>query len=328
MSLELARPWALLLLGAVPLWVAYLRRTRPAGVAFSRAGTLAGAGRGRAAVLGGVPEAARSLAFVLLTVALAGPRAGEGYVDHEGEGLSIMLVVDVSSSMLAEDFQPQNRLGATKQVLGRFVQARPHDRIGLVAFAGEAATRVPPTVDHALVTASLDAMRIGELQDGTAIGEGIAAAANRLRQVPEGSRVIVLMSDGENNRGVVEPLEAARAAAALGIRIYAVGVGSDTTVRVPVAVTRTGLRYAMLPVSIDEPLLTAIADVGGGRYFRARDAGALGAIYQEIDRLETAPIAERRHVLRTERYLPFLLAGAAVLLLEALFRATRWGRLP
>jgi Ca-activated chloride channel homolog len=327
MTVEFARPWALLLLALVPLWLAWLGRTRPAGISHARAGA-AGSGTGRAVLLAAIPEATRVLAFTLLTIALAGPGTGAAYVEEEGEGITIVLVVDVSSSMLAEDFEPRNRLGAAKQALGRFIQARQHDRIGLVAFAGEAVTRVPPTLDYGVLTSSLDNIRIAELEDGTAIGEGIAAAANRLRDVRGGSRVIVLMSDGENNRGVVQPLDAARAAAALGIRIYSVGVGSDTTARVPVAVTRSGLRYSMLRVKIDEPLLREVADVTGGQYFRARDSGTLQRIYEEIDRLERAPVSERRHVLRTERYLPFLLSGAAVLLLGWLLRATRWGRLP
>ncbi|HEU0012821.1 MAG TPA: VWA domain-containing protein [Longimicrobium sp.] len=327
MSLSLVHPWALALLLLVPAWLLWLRRGAH-GLAFARTGALRRASGRRGAWLGGVPEAARALSFALLAVALAGPRTGAAEVERDAEGIAIMVALDVSSSMLAEDFQPRNRLGAAKRTVAQFIRGREHDRIGLVSFAGEALTRVPLTVDYTVLAEALDALRVGDLEDGTAIGDGIAAAANRLRQAAGQSRVIVLMSDGVNNRGDVDPRAAAGAAAALGIRIYTIGVGSDTRARIPVAVTPTGLRYVVMPVQIDERLLTDVAASTGGRYFRAKDTRALQRVYAEIDRLERTPVRVRRYVMYADWYLPFLLAGAALLLLEWFFRATRWGRVP
>jgi len=327
-TLSFVHPWSLLLLLLVPAWLVWLRRRGPHALTFARTGALRRVGGRRGAWLGPVPEAARALSFALLAVALAGPRTGSAEVEEDAEGIAIMVAMDVSSSMLAEDFQPRNRLGAAKRTVAQFIRGREHDRIGLVSFAGEALTRVPLTVDYTVLAEALDALRVGELEDGTAIGDGIAAAANRLRRAAGESRVIVLMSDGVNNRGDVDPRAAARAAAALGIRIYTIGVGSDTQARIPVAVTPTGLRYVVMPVQIDEKLLTDVASSTGGRYYRAKDTRALASVYAEIDRLERTPVRVRRYVMYADWYLPFLLAGSALLLLEWFFRATRWGRVP
>lgn len=330
MTLSFAHPWALALLLLVPLWlVRSRRRSREDGIVYARAGTLAVVRSRAAAILGPLPEVLRSLAFTALIVALAGPRTGAAVVEERSEGIDIMIALDVSSSMLAEDFHPRNRLGAAKQTLARFVEGRPHDRVGLVAFAGEAFTQVPATTDHRYLGAAIDALQVGQLGDGTAIGLGLATAAARLKRAPESSRVVILLSDGENNRGSVDPRDAARAAAALGVRVFTIGVGSRTRARIPIARTPDGgLRYGFMPVGLDEPLLTDIARSTGGRYFRATDTGALRRIYAEIDRLVRTPVEVRRYVRFTERYLPFLLAGAALLLLEWCFRATRWGRVP
>jgi Ca-activated chloride channel homolog len=328
MTLEFSNPWALALLILVPVWLWWQRRSRGRAIAFSRAGTLAAMRSRRAAVFGFLPEVLRALGFACLIVALAGPRTGAAVVREEAEGIAIMVALDVSSSMLAEDFQPRNRLGAAKQTVARFVQGRKHDRIGLVAFAGEALTQVPATVDYALLTSAVDNLAVGQLEDGTAIGLGLATAANRLQKAAGESKVVVLMSDGENNRGSIDPRDAAQAAAALGVRVFTIGVGSRGRARIPIARTPTGLRYGYMPVSIDEDLLTDIANTTGGRYFRATDASALRRIWNEIDRLTRTKVEVRRYVRYTERYLPFLLAGAALVLLEWCFRATRWGRVP
>ncbi|HEX8691858.1 MAG TPA: VWA domain-containing protein [Longimicrobium sp.] len=330
MTLAFAHPWALALLLAIPLWLALVRRRRrDEGIVYARASTLAAVRTRRAAVFGALPEVLRALAFACLIVALAGPRTGASVTEEESEGIDIMIALDVSSSMLAEDFRPRNRLGAAKETVGRFIEARPHDRIGLVAFAGEALTQVPATGDHAYLSAALDGLQIGQLGDGTAIGLGLATAANRLRGAAGESRVVILMSDGENNRGSIDPRDAARAAGALGIRVFTIGVGSRTRARIPVARTPGGgLRYALMPVDVDEGLLTEIARATGGRYYRATDNLALRRIYDEIDRLTRTRVRVRRYVRFTERYLPFLLAGAALLVAEWCFRATRWGRVP
>lgn len=330
MTVSFAHPWALALLLLVPLWlVRSHRRSREDGIVYARAGTLARVRSRTATLFAALPEVLRALAFILLIVALAGPRTGATVVEERSEGIDIMIALDVSSSMLAEDFQPQNRLGAAKQTLARFVEGRPHDRLGLVAFAGEAFTQVPATTDHRYLGAAIDALQVGQLGDGTAIGLGLATAANRLKRAPESSRVVILLSDGVNNRGGVDPGDAARAAAALGVRVFTIGVGSRTRARIPIGrLPDGGLRYGFMPVELDEALLTDIARSTGGRYFRATDTGALRRIYAEIDRLVRTPVQVRRYVRFTERYLPFLLAGSVLLLLEWCFRATRWGRVP
>jgi Ca-activated chloride channel family protein len=233
--------------------------------------------------------------------------------------------------MLAEDFAPHNRLRVAKQQVTRFVGARQYDRIGLVAFAGEALTQVPITIDYPVLYQAIDQLRAGVnmLEDGTAIGTAIATAANRLRRVPGESRVMILMTDGENNRGEIDPLTAARAAAVFGIRIYTIGVGSEGVAPIPVATGPGGrVQYATLPVHIDEELLGRIAATTDGRYFRATDEASLDSIYGEIDRLEKSTVQVSRHVSYTPRHLPFLLLGALALLAEWSLLASRWGRLP
>lgn len=328
MKIQFANPWALLLLLLVPTWLWWIHRRQPAALTFARAGTLGAAAEGRGSFLGILPDAMRAGAFAWLVIALAGPRTGATVVQDETEGIAIVVAVDASESMLAEDMRPRNRLGAAKQIISRFIQSREHDRIALVAFGSEAMTRVPLTHDHAELLQSLTAIRGAELGVGTAIGDALAASANRLRRAPEKSKVVVLMSDGVNNSGVVAPIDAARAARALGIRVYTIGVGTDTAGRRQAAEGGERVRYVLRQARIDEGTMADIARTTGGRYFRARDTEALGRIYREIDRMERTPVQSRRYVRHRDWYLPFLLAGAVLLILEWLFRATRWGRVP
>ena len=325
MTLELVHPWALALLLLVPPYVAWMRRTRPAAIPLPGAAALAYPRRRAARWWARVPELARILAFTLLVVALARPRTGASVTESRAEGIAIVVAMDVSSSMLAEDFRPANRLEVAKRTTARFVAGRRADRIGLVTFAGEALTQVPTTTDYPLLIGALQAIEPGALRDGTAIGMGLATAVNRLRQLPGRSKVVILLSDGENNAGEIDPRDAARAAAALGVRVFTIGVGSQGMARVPVARGASGLRYALLPVRIDEALLTEIARSTGGRYFRATDTEALRRIYAEIDRMVRAPVTVRRYTRHTELYLPFLLAGALLLALEWLVRGSRRG---
>jgi Ca-activated chloride channel family protein len=327
MTFDFVNPWAFALLAIFPLWLWIRRRRERPAVPMAWAATLSAVAPAGGRFWLRVPGLLRALAILALVVALAGPRSGRRVVESDSEGIAIMVAMDVSSSMLAEDFRPANRLGASKRTLAEFVGNRASDRIGLVTFAGEALTMVPLTTDHSMLLGVLETMQVGRLEDGTAIGLGLAAAANRLRRIG-GSRVIILLSDGENNRGNVNPRDAARAAAAYGIRVFTVGVGSNTRARIPIARTPTGLRYGFLPVGIDEPLLRDIAGLTGGRYFRATDATALRRIYEQIDALVKTPVRIRRAVEHQEWYLPFLLAGTTLFLLEILFRATRWGRVP
>jgi Ca-activated chloride channel family protein len=200
----------------------------------------------------------------------------------------------------------------------------------MVAFAGEALTQVPITIDYDVLLESLQQLQAGSgmLEDGTAIGTAIATAANRLRRVEGQSRVIVLITDGENNRGEIDPLTAARAAASFGIKIYTIGLGTEGVARVPVARGPFGVQYATLPVHIDETLLTRIAQLSGGKYFRAQTRQALDRVFGEIDRLEKSKVKVRRYVDYTPQHLPLILAAIVILLAEWMLRASRWGRVP
>jgi Ca-activated chloride channel homolog len=234
-----------------------------------------------------------------------------------------MVAFDISSSMLAEDFQPQNRLEVARDKVKQFISARSSDRIGVVAFSGEALTQVPLTTDYSVVQAAVDNLQPGQLEDGTAIGTAIATAANRLRTAPGRSRVMVLLTDGGNNRGSIDPRTAAQAAAAFGIKIYTIGVGTEGMAPVPVGRGLFGLRYENRPVEIDDALLTEVARVTGGRYFRARDAAALERITEQIDQLERTPVRTRSYVRYSELFAWPLSLGLTALLLELALLAWR-----
>lgn len=265
----------------------------------------------------------RSLALALVVLSLLRPQRVLERVEEEREGVAIMLAVDISSSMLAEDFRPENRIGVAKREVGRFVEGREADWIGLVAFAGEALTMVPGTLDHELVQNAVENLSAGQLKDGTAIGVALATAANRLRELEPESRVVVLLTDGDNNSGRIAPEEAAAAAASLGIRVYTIGVGRDGVAPVPVARTAFGYQYANVRVNVNDELLEAMARETGGLYFRATEPQALGEIYRRIDELETVPLREVRTVERVGMQRELLFAALLALLLEAAGSATR-----
>jgi Ca-activated chloride channel homolog len=270
-SFGFATPWALGLLVLLPIWWWWRSRRKRVGIVFSRVPVLAKgprAGQGVTRTL----FVLRNLVLIGVIVALARPRSGARAESITSEGINIVIAFDLSSSMLAEDFQPQNRLEVAKEKAQQFVAGRKSDRIGLVAFAGEALTQVPLTTDYPVVLAALGNLAAGQLEDGTAIGTAIATAANRLRDTPGNSRVMILLTDGVNNRGAIDPRTAAQAASAFGIKIYAIGVGTEGMAPVPVGRGLFGLRFENRPVEIDEALLTEIAEKSGGRYFRARDA--------------------------------------------------------
>jgi Ca-activated chloride channel family protein len=330
MSLSFANPWALLLLLLIPAWVWYTRGPDRHAFVFSRTGTLGGlVGRG-ARRIAKLPGWLRALSIAGLILAFAAPRTGSSVVDVDAEGIAIVIVLDISSSMLAEDFAPRNRLAVAKEKVAQFVAGRQYDRIGLVAFAGEALTQVPITIDYLVIHQALEQLQAGTqmLEEGTAIGTAIATAANRLRRIEGESRVMIVMTDGENNRGEIDPITAARAAQAFGIKIYTIGVGSEGVAPIPVASGPFGIQYANLPVHIDEALLTEIADLSGGRYFRATHEEALDSIYHQIDELEKSNVEVTRYVNYTPHYLPFLVLAVLALMAEWSLRASRWGRVP
>lgn len=325
-TIQFAAAWWLLLLLLLPVWWLWRRRRSAPAIVFSRTAALA---RG--------PRAGRfvtRLLFVLRNLVLAGailalarPRSGASAESSTSSGINIVLTIDLSSSMLAQDFQPNNRLEVAKDVVKRFIAQRQSDRIGVVAFAAEALTQVPLTTDYPVVNAAVDNLMAGQLEDGTAIGTAIATAANRLRDAPGHSRVMILLTDGENNRGSIDPRTAAKAAAAFGIKIYTIGVGTEGMAPVPVGRGLFGLRYENRPVRIDEGLLTDVANSTGGRYFRARDAAALQRIYEQIDQLEKEPVQVRTYVRFAELFRWPLTVAIVAFALEMLLLAWR-GPLP
>lgn len=315
-------PWALLLLLVFPVW--WLWRRKPGGFRYSRASTAAQASRTVSRWLARLPYVLRGLAVLCLIVALARPRTGVATVEVEAEGIAIALVVDVSSSMLALDMQPLDRLEVAKQTVLEFVDGRQYDRIALVAFAGEALTQVPVTIDYDVLKGAVERLNVGMLEDGTAIGTALATATNRLRRTPGSSRVAILLTDGENNRGEVDPVTAARAAATYGVKTYTIGVGREGVAPVPIGRGPFGTEYANMPVRIDEDLLRKIAEITGGRYFRATNAETLDEIYSQIDELEKTPVNVRRYIAFAERYRPFVLLAGLLLLTEWGFRVRRY----
>ena len=319
-------PWVLGLLLLLPLWWWWRSRRRRVGIVFSRVGVLAKGPRAGRFVSRAL-FALRSVVIAGIIVALARPRSGARAESVTSEGINIVIAFDISSSMLAEDFQPQNRLEVAKEKAQQFVAGRKSDRIGLVAFAGEALTQVPLTTDYPVVLAALGNLAAGQLEDGTAIGTAIATAANRLRDAPGRSRVMILLTDGVNNRGAIDPRTAAQASTQFGIKIYAIGVGTEGMAPVPVGRGLFGLRFENRPVEIDEALLNEIADKSGGRYYRARDAAALERIYAEIDRLERTPVRARTYLRFAEQFYWPLGFSLGALLLELALLARR-GPLP
>ena len=296
-----ANPWLLLLLLILPVWWVWRSRRRPAAIVFSRVEALAKAPRsGRWVSL--AIFLLRNIAIAATIVALARPRSAGQNEEVRSEGINIVIAFDISTSMLAQDFPPQNRLEAARERVAQFVAQRKSDRIGLVAFSGEALTRVPLTTDYAVVRAAVEDLQPGQLEDGTAIGTAIATAANRLRDAPGNSKVLLILTDGVNNRGSIDPRTAAAAAAAFGIKIYAIGVGSRGMAATPAGRGAFGLRYEMRPVEIDEELLTEIAESTGGRYYRATDAASLRRVTDEIDRLERVPITTRTYTRYAELF--------------------------
>lgn len=319
-----ARPWLLLLLLPLAWW--FWRRRRRDAVPYPDVALARAAARRRWPAA--VPAAARGLAAACWIVAAAGPRSGGAMVEETREGIAIVIALDISSSMLAEDFAPANRLEVAKRQAIAFVRGRAADRIGLVAFAGEALTQVPISLDYDVVEQAISGLRIGALEDGTAIGSGLATAVNRLRRVEGKSKVILLLTDGENNRGRIDPRTASATAAAYGIRVYTIGVGSEGEAPIPTGRGVGGFRYEVLPVRIDEALLREIASQTGGKYFRAKDGEGLGRIFRQIDQLEKTPVTVTRYARYDELTLPFVIAGLACLLVELGAAATFARRVP
>lgn len=262
----------------------------------------------------------RVAAVGLLIIILARPQATNNYQDVSTEGIDIVLTLDISGSMLARDFKP-DRLEASKNVATEFITGRPYDRIGLVVFSGESFTQCPATTDHAVLINLLREMKSGMIEDGTAIGEGLATAVNRIRDSKARSKVIILLTDGVNNRGIIAPLTAAEIAKTYGIRVYTIGVGTQGVAPYPVQ-TPFGIQYQDTPVEIDEAILKQIAQMTDGRYFRATDNEKLIQVYSEIDKMEKSRIDVRQFKVREEKYLLPALIALCLILLEIIVRNT------
>lgn len=324
--LTFAQPWWLLLLALLPAAAWWLYRHADYYFATLRLPTLEGlqhvhSWRTRTTW---VPLTLRGLAAALLIVALARPQREYEEEKVTAESVDIMLAMDLSSSMLARDFKP-DRLEVSKRVAAEFVDKRPYDRIGIVAFAGEAFLQCPLTTDHHVVKQLLEALTCGMLEDGTAIGMGLATAVNHLKDSEAKSKVIILLTDGVNNAGYIQPETAAAIARTYGIRVYTIGVGSQGEAMTPVSRRSDGTYiFGLARVEIDEALLRRIARETGGRYFRATTEAALERVYEEIDQLEKTEIEVttlRRH---TEAFYSFAALALALLVLELVLGYTLW----
>ena len=311
--------WLLWLL--VPMIVLYIYRQRQ-GKATLQMSTVAGVRRVSRSMkyyFRHLPFVLRCIAVALLIVALARPQGVSSDTNSTTEGIDIVLAIDVSSSMLAQDFQP-DRISAAKETASRFIMDRPNDRIGLVVFAGESFTQSPLTTDKASLVNILGTIRSGIIEDGTAIGNGLGTAINRLRESQAKSKVIILLTDGVNNSGQIAPLTAADIAKTLGIRVYTIGVGSEGTAPYPAIDPWGQTRFVPMKVEIDEKILTEIAKKTDGQYFRATDNDKLKTIYDEINQMEKNRVEVENLTLYHERFTLFALAALILLVAEYLIR--------
>ena len=278
-----------------------------------------------------LPMILRCVAFVLIVIILARPQTHNAWDQKEVEGIDIMLAMDVSTSMLAEDLQP-NRIEAAKSVAAEFISGRPNDNIGLTIFAGEAFTQCPMTVDHKALLNLLQNVRTdiaarGLIQDGTAVGMGLANAVSRLKDSKAKSKVVILLTDGSNNMGELSPMTSAQIAKSLGIRVYTIGVGTNKVARYPMLVAG-GVQYVNIPVEIDTKTLSEIAATTDGNFYRATNNSELKKIYKDIDKLEKSKMDVKKFSKRYEAYQPFAIAAIICLLLEILLRVIVLRRIP
>lgn len=273
-----------------------------------------------------LPFALRILTLALIIIVLARPQTTNSWQSSEIEGIDIMLAIDVSTSMLAEDLKP-NRLEAAKEVAAEFVNGRPNDNIGITLFAGESFTQCPLTVDHAVLLNFIHGTRCGLIEDGTAVGMGIANAVSRLKESKAKSKVVILLTDGTNNRGDISPLTAAEIAKSFGIRVYTIGVGTNGEAPYPYPVGGT-VQYVNMKVEIDEKTLAQIASTTEGNYFRATSNSKLKEVYEEIDKLEKTKLNVKEFSKREEVYRSFALVAFCCFLLELLLRNTILRKIP
>ena len=340
MALTFARPWLLLLLLAIPL-LAYLRGKRgpAAALTFSSTTTLRAIGKQSAARAGKFLRALLLVALAIFVVALARPQLGKSLTQVEASGIDIMLVLDVSGSMLTKDFsiggESATRVDAIREVTRKFIEGRPNDRIGIIAFAGRPYVVSPMTLDHDWLLENLDRVRIGLVEDSTAIGSAMAAAANRLNDKHSKTRAIVLLTDGENNAGKIPPNTAAEALKALRIHFYAIGAGINGIAPVPIYTPRGPLTdsqgnilYQNGRVSFNETGLKDVARIADGKFFRATDVKSLDQIYRDIDKMEKSTESVKKYQQYRDLFSLCIMSGCGLLVAQLLLSQTLWKKLP
>ena len=327
--ITLLHPWILLLLLLIPALVAWYvlkGNRRYPSLRFSMTHVLEQQAPTWKVRMRHLLFALRMLALAFIILALARPQSSISRQDVSVEGIDIVIALDISSSMLAEDFQP-NRLEAAKSIASDFVNGRPNDRIGLVAFSGEAFTQCPLTTDKNILTELFRQLKSGMIEDGTAIGDGLATAVNRLRESDAISKVIILLTDGENNRGNIDPLTAGEIAKKMGVRVYTIGVGTHGMAPYPFK-TPFGTQYQNIEVKIDEKLLQDIAQMTGGKYFRATNNTTLRDIYAQIDKLEKSRIDVSEFHNRIDEFRPLIIIALLLLIIEMLLSFTLFRHQP
>jgi Ca-activated chloride channel family protein len=341
-TLTFAYPWLLLLLLAIPLLAYFRGRSGPtAALTFSSTSTLRSLGKTSAARVGKLLCGLLLLGLAFFGIAMARPQLGKSLTQVEASGIDIMLVLDVSQSMLTKDFsiggEQSTRIEAIREVTRRFIEARPNDRIGIIAFAGHPYVVSPMTLDHDWLLQNLERVRTGLVEDSTAIGSAIAAAANRLNDKHSKSRVIVLLTDGENNAGKIPPNTAAEAVKALKIRFYAIGAGINGIAPAPVFNPRTGkpytdmfgnIMYQNQRVQFNEEGLKEVAKIADGQFFRATDTKSLEQIFRDIDKLETTTVAVKKYQQYRDLFPACIMAGCGLLVAQVLLSQTIWKKLP
>ena len=332
MTFRFVSPWAALpLVVLLAALVVYLARARgrQASLMFPGTDPFRGIPRSLAVRLRHLPAALRVAGLALLVVAFARPQTGRHEEEVLTEGIDILLAVDTSGSMRTEDFRPKNRLEVAKDVVGRFVRGRRNDLMGLVVFAANAYTRCPLTLDYGVLLDLLQQVDIAPREeDGTAIGMGLATAVSRLKDAKGKSKVIILLTDGRNNRGQIDPLSGARLAQALGIKVYTIGVGTEGEAPYPIDDPILGRRYINVQADIDEETLQGIAQATGGQYFRATDTRSLVQVFARIDAMERTVIKVRGYTRHTEQFPAFLYPGAFLILAELALAGSVLRRIP
>ncbi|MEY2494453.1 MAG: Ca-activated chloride channel [Verrucomicrobiota bacterium] len=341
-ALTFAQPWLLLLLLAIPLLAYWRGKAGPAAaLTFSSTAALRSIGKSSAARAGKFLRSLFLLSFAFLVIAMARPQLGKSLTQVEASGIDIMVVLDVSGSMLTKDFtvggESATRIDAIREVTRKFIEGRPNDRIGIIAFAGRPYVVSPMTLDHDWLIKNLDRVRIGLVEDGTAIGSAIAAAANRLNDKHSKSRVIVLLTDGENNTGKIPPNTAAEAVKALKIKFYAVGAGINGVAPTPVFNPQNGkpltdmfgnVVYQNQRVHFNEAGLKEVAKIADGEFFRATDTKSLEQIFGEIDKLEKTTVSVKKYQQYRDLFPGLIMAGCGLFIAQILLAQTIWKKLP